>query len=81
MSATRRTQLLMEPAEFRRLQALAKQRKTSVAALIRTAVRETYLSPTADRGPIVEAIAAMELPATDWERAKREIEDARAGLP
>jgi hypothetical protein len=71
----------MEPAEFRRLQALAKERKTSVAALIRSAVRETYLSPAVERGPIVEAIAAMGLPAIDWKRAKREIEDARAGLP
>lgn len=81
MSATRRTQLLMEPAEFRRLRALAKERKTSVAALIRSAVRETYLSPTVERGPIVEAIAAMRLPAIDWKRAKSEIEEARAGLP
>ena len=73
MSATRRTQFLMEPAEFRRLQALARERKTSVAALIRSAVRQIYLSPTAEPEPIVEAIAAMGLPAIDWRHAKSEI--------
>ena len=78
VSATRRIQLLMEPAEFRRLKTLARERKTSVAALIRSAVREAYLSPTADREPIVEAIAAMRLPAIDWRRAKND--EARAGL-
>ncbi|MEX1244208.1 MAG: ribbon-helix-helix protein, CopG family [Thermoanaerobaculia bacterium] len=78
---TRRTQLLMDPAEFRRLKALARRRKTSVAELIRSAVREAYLAPTADRGPIVEEIAGMGLPTTDWKRAKREIEEAHAGLP
>ena len=78
MSTTRRTQLLMDPAEFRRLQALARERKTSVAELIRFAVRQTYLAPVAERGPIVDAIAAMRLPGVDWKRAKKEIEQARA---
>ena len=45
MAPTRRAQILMEPEEFRRLQALARERRTSVANLIRSAVRDTYLAP------------------------------------
>lgn len=80
MPATRRTQLLMEPDEFRKLQAAARRRRTSVAELIRSAVRATYLSPAIDRRPIVEAILAMGLPAGDWKRAKREIEAGHADV-
>jgi hypothetical protein len=81
MAATRRTQLLMEPEEFRRLQRLAREKKTSVAQLIRTAVRETYLAPAPDRAPIVESILSMRLPAMDWMRVRKAIEDAHADLP
>lgn len=81
MPATRRTQLLMEPAEFRKLQAAARRRRTSVAELIRSAVRDTYLSPGPDRRPIVEAILAMGLPSVDWKRAKKEIEAGHADVP
>ncbi len=59
MAPRRRAQFSMEPAEFRRLQALACERRTSVADLIRSAVRETHLAPRAEKGPIVEAILAM----------------------
>ena len=73
LSAARRMQFGIEPAEFRRLQAFAKERKTSVASLIRSAVRQICLFPAAERGAIVETIAAIELPAIDWKRAKSEI--------
>ena len=53
MATTRRTQLLMEPEEFKRLQRLARRRKTSVADLIRSAVRQAYLAPAPPSGPIV----------------------------
>jgi hypothetical protein len=39
MAATRRTQLLMEPDEFKRLKDEAHNRRCSVAELIRSAVR------------------------------------------
>jgi len=80
MAATRRTQLLMDPDEFRRLRAVARQRKTSVAGLIRLAVREAYLQAPADRKPLVEAILALKLPGIDWKEAKKEIAAAHAGL-
>ncbi len=81
MPATRRTQLLMEPEEFRKLQAAARRRRTSVAELIRSAVRDTYLSPASDRRPVVEAILAMSLPGVAWKRAKKEIEAGHADVP
>jgi hypothetical protein len=70
----------MDPAEFRKLRAEARRRKTSLAELIRSAVRERYLAKPGDPGPIVEAILRMSLPVGDWELAKREIEEAHAGL-
>jgi hypothetical protein len=80
MAATRRTQLLMDPDEFRQLRALARRRKTSVAELIRGAVRECYLEAPADRSPLVETILDLKLPNIDWRKAKKEIEAAHAGL-
>ena len=80
MAATRRTQLLMNPDEFKQLRALARRRKISVAELIRCAVRESYLKAPVDRKPLVEAILDLKLPRIDWRKAKKEIEAAHAGL-
>jgi hypothetical protein len=80
MPATRRTQLLMDPDEFRQLRALARRRKTSVAELIRSAVREAYLAASPDRRPLVEAILKLKLPKMRWKKVKKEIEEAHAGL-
>ena len=66
MPVTRRTQLLMDPKEFRRLRALARRKKTTVAELIRSAVRATYLEAQPDRKAIVESILAMKLPIIEW---------------
>ncbi len=81
MPATRRTQLLMDPDEFRRLRALARRKKTSVAELIRAAVRTVYLSPPRDRKAIVQDILKMNLPSMDWKKVRKEIEAGHAGLP
>jgi predicted DNA-binding ribbon-helix-helix protein len=80
MASTRRTQLLMDPAEYRRLQAIARKRKVSVADLIRSAVREVYLEPAPNREAIVEAILAMRLPKLDWDSVRSEIEEMHADL-
>lgn len=80
MAATRRTQLLMDPKEFQRLRAIARRRKTSVAELIRSAVREAYFKPQLDRKAIVREIANMNLPVIEWDEARREIEAAHADL-
>jgi hypothetical protein len=80
MAATRRIQLLMDGDELSQLRPLARRRKTSVAELIRCAVRESYLKPLADRKPLVETILDLKLPSVDWKKAKKEIEAAHAGL-
>jgi hypothetical protein len=69
----------MDPDEFRQLRALAKRRKTSVAELIRCAVRESYLRAPAERKAPVEAILDLKLPNIDWRSAKKEIEAGHAG--
>ena len=79
MAATRRTQLLMDPDEFRRLRALARRKKTSVAELIRTAVRTVYLTSPPDRKAIVEDILKMNLPSMGWKKVRKEIEAGHAG--
>ncbi len=81
MPATRRTQLLMDPDEFRRLRAMARRKKTSVAELIRAAVRTAYLQPPPNRRVIVQKILQMKLPTMDWKKARKEIEAGHAGLP
>ena len=80
MAATRRTQLLMNPDEFKQLRALARRRKTSVAELIRRAVRQSYLQRPVDRKPLVDAILCLKLPKVDWKKAKKGIEAGHAGL-
>jgi hypothetical protein len=79
MPVTRRTQILMDPDEFRRLRALAERRKSSVAELIRAAVLEAYLAPRPERQPIVDAILQMRLPKINWKKLKKEIEAGHAG--
>lgn len=59
MAATRRTQLLMDPDEFKQLRALARRRKTSVAELIRCAVRESYLKAPARSESSDEDVATV----------------------
>ncbi len=82
MGQTRRAQILMDPAEYKSLQRIARQRQTSVGELIRVAVRDRYLSPTDDRREAATRIAAMNLPVEDWATTKQELEDAYdAGLP
>lgn len=78
MAATRRTQLLMDPREFRRLRRVAQRKRTSVAELIRSAVRQVYFSRPPKRRATVEAILGMRLPGVDWRSAKKAIESGHA---
>jgi hypothetical protein len=80
MAATHRTQLLMEPEEYKRLKAEARRRGCSVGELVRLAVRRTYLAPSPEKGPIVDAILGMKLPRIDWKRAKKDIESGHENL-
>lgn len=79
MPATKRTQFLMEPAEFRRLKGEARRRKTTLAELIRSAVRQVYFAESdaerTRRREAFDTILAIQLPfVIDWKEAKKEIE-------
>jgi hypothetical protein len=76
MALTSRVQVLFEPSQLHRLQALAEAEGRSVGALIRAAVERTYLEGNrADRLAAVERMAAMSLPVADWEQMERESTD------
>jgi hypothetical protein len=70
----------MDPEEFKQLRALARRKKTSVAELIRSAVRQSYLPTPPDRRRLVEAILELKLPKMNWKKLKKEIEAVHAGL-
>lgn len=81
MPVTRRTQLLIDPEDYRRLRSLARRRKVSIAELVRKAIRTAYLQPQPpDRSALVEAILHMNLPGTSWKGARKEIVAGHAGL-
>ena len=76
MALTARVQVLFEPLQVARLQALAESEGRSVGALIREAVERTYLEvDRARRLAAVERMAAMALPVGDWEQMERESTD------
>jgi hypothetical protein len=83
MVPTRTAQITIEPEEYRRLESLAEQMGVSVADLIRTAVRERYLSRSPSRREIVQEILRLEVPIEeDWDQIEEEISRAHAdGLP
>ena len=82
MAQTRRAQILMEPEEYEHLEHLAQQEGSSVAELIRTAVREKYLTDRQERIRAVEEICRMNLPFSDWESLDDEVAAAHGdGLP
>ena len=77
MGKTKRVQVLMEPAEFEALEAIARAREASVSELMREAAWHQYLREK-DQEQRTEAarrfvqLSSMELPA--WPELKREIE-------
>ena len=77
MGQTRRAQILMEPETYRRLEEIARRERTSVAELIRTAVREKYLSDRPRRQAALSELLTMDLPVGRWEDIDGEVGDAR----
>ena len=79
---TKRAQVLMEPEEYERLEAVAAERGVAVAELIRSAVRERYLLTRKERRRLVDEILALDLPAIGWQEAEDDVQEARGdGLP
>ena len=73
MRLSARVQVLFEPAQVARLQAIAEREGRSVGALIREAVERTYLDrDRAERVAAVDQMARLSLPVADWEQMERE---------
>ncbi len=71
---TKRLQVLLSPYMWDRLRALAQERRTSVAELVRDAVKRTYFSDYAASTPLdaVRRLEGMGLPVSDWEQMEME---------
>lgn len=78
MARTKRAQVLMEPDEYERLEAIAAERGVAVAELIRTAVRERYLLSREERRRRVDEILALDLPVIEWDEAEGDVIEGRA---
>jgi hypothetical protein len=82
MAQTRRADILTDPAEYDRLEAVARRAKVSVAELIRTAVRERYRRKPTHAQSAVARLAALRLDLPDWDDLARERAEAEdGGLP
>jgi len=70
---TKRLQILLPPHMWDRLRVLARERRTSVAELIRDAVERVYF-PDQSLAPLdaVRRLGAMNLPVADWEQMEAE---------
>jgi predicted DNA-binding ribbon-helix-helix protein len=71
---TKRLQILLPPVLWDRLQILARERRVSVATLIRNAVEQAYFAERPSVSPLdaVQQLAAMRLPVADWEQMEAE---------
>ena len=63
----------MEPEEYERLRRIARERKVSVAELIRTALRDAFLSSPTKPKAALEEILALRLPVLSWEEIEDEV--------
>lgn len=72
---TRRLQVLLDEERFSRLEHLARQRGTTVAALVRDALDQVYAaSPLPPRVAVDRFLARPPLDLGTWEEAKQELE-------
>jgi hypothetical protein len=84
MAELRKAQVLLEPEEYERLEAIARRRGVSVPELIRLTVRERYMPVSQARQDAGAAILRLRIPAEwgDWQDIEEESERAHDnGLP
>jgi hypothetical protein len=75
----RRLQILLDDARYRRLTTAARERGTSVAAVVRDAIDLALPADLAKKRAALEAILAAEpMPVPDVEELKREIAEGRS---
>lgn len=76
----RRLQILLDEQRYRRVAARARERKTSVAAVIREAIDVALPADLAKKRAAAKRILAAEpIPLPDWDELKAELDEARAG--
>lgn len=76
----RRLQILLDEQRYRRVAARARERKVSVAAVIRDAIDLALPADLAKKRAAAKRILAAEpVPLPDWAELKAELDEARAG--
>ena len=76
----RRLQILLDEQRYRRVAARARDRKTSVAAIIREAIDVALPADQAKKRAAAKRILAAEpITLPDWDELKAELNEARAG--
>ncbi|HYU35383.1 MAG TPA: ribbon-helix-helix protein, CopG family [Thermoanaerobaculia bacterium] len=84
MAELRKTQVLLEPEEYERLEEVATRRGISISELIRLTLRERYMPISRTRQEAAEAILRMKIPGKwgSWEEIETEIEESHdSSLP
>ncbi len=75
----RRLQILLDEQRYRRVAARARERKTSVAAVIREAIDVALPADLAKKRAAAKRILTAEPTALpDWDELKAELDEARA---
>jgi len=76
----RRLQILLDDGRYRRVAAAARERKTSVAAVIRDAIDQALpVDLERKRRAAQELLAAEPIPVPDIDELKRELDEIRSG--
>lgn len=71
----KRTQIMLEPRQYRKLSCLASQTHKSMGELIRDAVDKVYKEvEVKSKADIVKKISKMNLPVSSWEDMEKEVE-------
>lgn len=70
----KRVEVLFDPAQYARLENIARERREPVGALIREAVQRYYLGPTREEKlAAVQWMAAQNIDLGSWEDIEEEI--------
>jgi len=73
---TKKTQILFSEEQLELLKKIAKEKGTSMGALIREAVEKVYLKEIKyQRLEIAKRLINMQLPVDEWEKMEKEITD------
>ena len=73
---SKKTTILFPPDLFAALEKIAKEKKTSVGDLVRTAVKEQYqINSKASKMAIFDKMMKAEFPVWEWQEIEKDYED------